>query len=93
MRYVLLAATLVMSSPAYSGSVDLIFQSVITKNGKSCPRVTASEAIGTVEGGDALIAVACSNGDRHVLRLDSNDNVSYVSSCAIFESQSGVECF
>ncbi len=94
MRHLIfICAVIAITSTANAQSVEQIFQSVITRDGQSCQAVTAKEPIGTVEGGDALIAVACSGGERHVVRIHADNSVSYVSSCAIFQSQTSVECF
>lgn len=79
-------AAVLAASGVHAQSVERIFQSAITRDGKACAQVTDAQAIGTVEGGDALIAVACSDGRHHVVRIHSNDSVSYVSTCGMLEA-------
>jgi hypothetical protein len=90
---ILIVAVMVITSTANAQSVKQILQSAINKKGENCQAVTATQAIGTSTGGDALIAVACSGGERHVVSIHKDNSVSYVSSCGIFESTTGAKCF
>jgi hypothetical protein len=74
-------------------SVNQMARSAINADGKDCPVVTKVKAIGTIEDGTPLIAAACSNGSRHVLKIMPNDTLDYLSTCAVFESFAKVKCF
>lgn len=87
------AGLTLMAGTAAAQSAERIFQGVITSEGNACPSVTRMQAIGTIEGGDAMVAVACSNGDRHVMRLADDNEVSYIASCATLAATTDAECF
>lgn len=80
-------------TPVQAQLADRAFQLVITRFGKPCKTVEKTQAIGTSSSGDALVAVACSGGGRHVVRIHKDNSVSYMTSCAELESQTGISCF
>ncbi|MDT0635086.1 hypothetical protein [Spectribacter hydrogenoxidans] len=89
----LAAALTLMAGAAAAQSAERIFQGVITSEGNACPSVTRMQAIGTIEGGDAMVAVACSNGDSHVVRIANDNQVSYIGSCGTLSAMTDAECF
>jgi hypothetical protein len=85
--------TLIAPGLCHAQSVERMAQSVINSQGKDCPKVTAVKAMGTTESGTPIIAAACSNGERHVLKILPNNTLEYVSTCGVFESIAHVKCF
>lgn len=69
------------------------YRDAITDHGGSCSAVTESQAIDATASGDPLVAVACSNGSRHVVRIMGNARVVYVATCRVFEITNDAECF
>jgi hypothetical protein len=49
--------------------------------------------LGTTESKTPVVAVACSNGQRHVLTIQPNDTFKYLSTCSAFESATRKKCF
>jgi len=95
-KSVLVAATccsLALPGFSHAKSVEQMVQATINAEGKDCPRVTAVKPLGTTDTGTPLIAAACSNGERHVLKILPNKTLDYLSTCAVFESFSKVKCF
>lgn len=88
-----LTFSLVSSGICNAQSVNQMVQATVNAAGKDCPSVTNVKALGTTETGTPIIAGACSNGSRHVLKILPNDTLDYVSTCAVFESLSKVKCF
>ena len=88
-----LALSLVGSGVCNAQSVNQMMQATVNAAGKDCPSVTKVKALGTTETGTPIIAGACSNGTRHVLKILPNDTLDYISTCAVFESLSKVKCF
>lgn len=84
---------LTATGTSFAQSVERIAQGAINARGKDCPAVTAVKALGKTESGTPIVAAACSNGERHVLKLLPNNTLEYVSTCAVFESVSRVKCF
>ncbi len=78
---------------AHAQLAHQLFEIVITKHGESCTGIAKAQAIGTSTEGDSLVAVVCSNGGNHVVRLHKNNAVSYLSSCATLASETGLRCF
>ena len=90
---IMIALTLAAPGVSFGASVEHMAQATINARGKDCPSVTAVKALGTTESGAPIIAAACSNGTRHVLKILPNDALEYVSTCAAFESMAKVKCF
>jgi hypothetical protein len=88
-----ICCSLAASSVCHAQSVEQMVQATINAKGKDCPRVTAVKPLGTTDTGTPLIAAACSNGERHVLKILPNNTLDYLSSCAVFESFSKAKCF
>lgn len=94
MRYWISTLFVVATTNAAAQSPEQLAQRVITEEGITCPSVTSMRAMGMIgDTGDAAIAVACSDGGRHAVRLHVNDTLSYISSCSMLEATSGAECF
>lgn len=92
MRY-LVATLAFVALGAFGQTPELDFQRVITQEGYGCPAVTGYQPMGVNESGSAFIAVACTNGDRHVVELAPDHAVSYVSTCGMFRATTNVKCF
>jgi len=90
---VVVALCLTATGSVFAQSVERIAQAAINAKDKDCPNVTAVKALGKTESGTSIIAAACSNGQRHVLKLLPNNTFEYVSTCSVFESVSRVKCF
>lgn len=94
MRFTLLMLLVtVVFSTVSAQSLDQLFQLTINQKGESCPAVTAAEPIGPAEIGDALFAVACSDGGQHVIYLRDGSSASYVSTCSHLLATTGMKCF
>ncbi len=87
-----LAAT-VGAGSVLAASMEQMAQSVINTRGINCSRVTAVNPLGTTESGTPVVAVACSNGERHVLTIQPNDTFKYLTSCGAFEASTRKKCF
>jgi hypothetical protein len=83
----------VVSSTTGAQFIDQLFQLAINQHGEICPAVTAVEPLSPVVRGDALFAVACSDGGQHVLRLRDGSSASYVSTCSHLLAITGMKCF
>ena len=84
------------SNEASAQSAEVQAQQTINKAGKSCPSVTDMRGASKIQGGDAVvIAVACSDGSQHALKLITSTNqLSYISSCSNLEARNTkFECF
>lgn len=80
-------------APAEAQLAQRAFQIVISRAGNECQNIETTRALGTGSNGDALVAVACANGGRHVVSIHSDNSVSYMSSCQAFEAGTGLVCF
>jgi len=85
------AASCVTAAPAQSAQE--LLQAAITKQGRSCPQVTAMRGFATTEDGTPLLAAACSNGDRHVVKLLPGERLEYMFTCDAIEARADVKCF
>ncbi|MBK1719388.1 hypothetical protein [Thiocystis violacea] len=92
-RGLLVFALAMVAAPTYSQLAYQAFEYVISKHGQRCDAVTRTQAIGTGSNGDALVAVACSNGGEHVVSIRKDNALSYMTSCASLESRAGIRCF
>lgn len=88
-----LILSLSVAGICHAQTVNQMAQASINADGKDCPAVTTVKALGTTDEGTPLIAVACSNGTRHVLKILPNDTLEYLSTCAVFESFASIKCF
>ena len=80
-------------APAKAQLAQQAFQIVITRAGGACQNIETTRALGTGSNGDALVAVACANGGRHVVSIHNDDSVYYMTSCQKFEAGTGLACF
>ena len=80
---------------AQAQSENQLLQSAVNAAGETCAAVTAFNAVGTTTSGAAIIAVACSGGERYALEVRDEGKLSikYVSTCATFERVVGEKCF
>ena len=89
--------TLVVAGAAHalSRSEAKQVQSVINQAGEDCPQVTAIRALGLVKGtGEALLAIACSNGSSYVLGMTGESapyKIKYHFPCYMVASK--LKCF
>lgn len=90
------AAVAVATSPTAadrpSPEAAIILQAAINAEGESCPQVTDAQPLGISTNDDAIVAVSCSDGGRHVVRIRPDDSVGYVSSCTVWAATSGQSC-
>lgn len=91
--FALLTFSLINSNVGSAQNINQMAQSTINAAGEDCPSVTKVKALGTTPEGVAIIAAACSNGTRHVLKIPPKKTLDYVSTCDTFESLSKVKCF
>ncbi|MFD2113899.1 hypothetical protein [Thiorhodococcus fuscus] len=89
----LLAALTPPALPTGQQLAERLFQAAISRFGGPCQGIERTRALGTGSNGAALVAVACTKGGRHVLRIHADNTVSYMSPCADFESLTGLRCF
>lgn len=80
-------------SGAFAQSAEVLVQGVINAKGKSCPAVSQIKGIGQSSNGDALLAVACSDGGHHVVSVNDRREIRYSSECWVFTNTTGVKCF
>lgn len=93
-RGALLALVLaVAASSAHAQLAQQAFQVVVTRAGHDCQDIERTRALGTSSNKDALVAVACTQGGRHVVAIHSDNSLSYMSSCEAFETGTGLACF
>lgn len=69
------------------------FQIAIDRFGDRCQGIETTRPLGTASNGDALVAVACTNGGQHVVSIHPDNSVSYMTSCRVFETRTGIPCF
>ena len=91
--WLLCAAMALAPWPSTAQTALQIFQSTIAARGIGCDAVAKAEPIGTGSNGDALVAVACSGGGQHVVRIRRDNSVSYMSSCADLKARTAIQCF
>lgn len=63
--------------------------------GATCERISRTQAIGELDNGDSLMAVACTSGEQYVLLLDRRARMQFYSTCeALAEANNNlVRCF
>ncbi|MBO9426952.1 hypothetical protein J7444_19615 [Labrenzia sp. R4_1] len=84
---------LLLSPPGLAQPVEVLFQAVITSEGRACPSVTSVKVLGKSTSGAGVVAAACSDGSRHVIEILPDRSLNYISSCSTFEAVSGTSCF
>lgn len=72
---------------AQRASRDLINQA-----GQSCDVVTSLSPIGRIESGGTVHRANCSNGNQFAVVLSDDDQIRFLSSCAVFTSSTGQRC-
>lgn len=65
---------------------------LINEAGKSCSAVTSLSPIGRIESGGTVHRANCSNGDQYAVILTEDNQVRFLSSCAVFLSSTGHYC-
>ncbi|MTW23065.1 hypothetical protein [Allochromatium palmeri] len=83
----------VAASPAAAQLAQQAFQVVITRAGHDCQGIERTRALGAGSNTDALVAVACTRGGRHVVAIHTDNSVSYMSACEAFATGTGLVCF
>jgi hypothetical protein len=88
------ASLLLATSVASAQSLNQMAQGVINSSGKTCQGISMLKPMGKDNTGTAYVAAACTDGSRHVLKIEPNaKNFKYVSSCSIWKSSGGPDCF
>jgi hypothetical protein len=82
-----------VAAPASAQLAQQAFQIVIDRQGERCETIQTTRPLGTATNGDALVAVACANGGRHVVCIHKDNRVSYMTPCRAFETRTGIPCF
>ncbi len=82
-----------MAAPASAQLAQQAFQIAIDRFGAPCRGIETTRPLGTASNGDALVAVACTNGGHHVVSIHRDNSVSYMSPCQAFETGTGITCF
>lgn len=83
-----------MAAQASAQLAQQAFQLVIDRAGEDhCQTIETTRPIGTASNGDALVAVACTKGGRHVVCIHADNSVSYMTSCPAFKARTGITCF
>jgi hypothetical protein len=86
------------SSPRSSISVSTIADAegaarvLINQAGHDCPTVTSLSPIGSIESGGTVHRASCSNGDQYAVVLSDENQLRFLSSCAVFTSSTGERC-
>ena len=97
MKHPVLPAVFLLAATAtcvcHAQSVAQMAQAAINSEGKECARVTTVQVIGKIENGTPLVAAACSDGSRHVLKILANDTFDYFVTCSTLEWMSDLKCF
>lgn len=65
---------------------------LINQAGHSCDEVTSLSPIGRIESGGTVHRANCSNGDQYVVVLSDENQLRFLSSCAIFTGSTGHQC-
>lgn len=71
---------------------QLASRDLINQAGHSCDAVTSLSPIGSIASGGTVHRANCSNGDQFVVVLSDNDQIRFLSSCAVFTSSTGQRC-
>ena len=78
---------------AAAQSMEKRVQAAINAKGNACVSVTDVQPVAATSGGGAIIAVACADGERYALEIKPDKSIVYNSTCATFQSITGVSCF
>lgn len=83
------------ATDAQAQGENLLLQSAVNAAGKTCAAVTAINPVGATTSGSAVIAVACSGGERYALEAKDEGalSIKFISDCATFEHVVGRKCF
>ncbi|WP_240905546.1 hypothetical protein [Thiorhodococcus mannitoliphagus] len=81
------------ATPALAQLALQAFEIVLARAGVSCDAIDRTQPIGTASSGDTLVAVACKNGERQVVRIHKNNSVSYMTTCSELKTRTGIACF
>ena len=92
-RASLVLVAVLVASPANAQLAKMAFQIVIDRFGEPCQAIETTRPLGIASNGDALVAVACTNGGRHVVSIHTDNSASYMTSCSAFEARTGITCF
>jgi hypothetical protein len=65
---------------------------LINEAGNTCAAVTSLSPIGRIESGGTVHRANCSNGDQYAVILTEDDQIRFLSSCAVFLSSTGHHC-
>lgn len=65
---------------------------LINQAGHICDEVTSLSPIGSIESGGTVHRANCSNGDQYAVVLSENDQIRFLSSCAVFTASTGERC-
>jgi len=65
---------------------------LINEAGHSCSAVTSLSPIGRIQSGGTVHRANCSNGDEYVVVLSEDDQLRFLSSCAVFTASTGEHC-
>lgn len=68
---------------------------IITEVGGTCERVSRTQAVGQIDNGDTLMAIACTGGEQYVIRVDRRARMEWYSTCAALAEANNnlVRCF
>jgi len=65
---------------------------LINQAGHSCDEVTSLSPIGSIESGGTVHRANCSNGNQFAVVLSEDNQIRFLSSCAVFTGSTGVRC-
>ena len=83
----------VLSEPLqYASQAPGTSRILINRRGESCAAVTSFDGLIAVDDGSTLHVATCSNGNRYVIKLRTDDRLEYISSCSIFYASTGERC-
>ena len=92
------AATALSNTARTSVAVSTIAQAqtasrgLINEAGHSCDAVTSLRPLGKIESGGTVHRASCSNGDQYVVVLSEDNELRFLSSCAVFTASTGEQC-
>jgi predicted nucleic acid-binding Zn ribbon protein len=69
-----------------------VSRNLINEAGQSCDQVTSLSPIGNIQSGGTVHRAACSNGGQYVVILSDDDQLRFLSSCAVFAASTGERC-
>jgi predicted nucleic acid-binding Zn ribbon protein len=65
---------------------------LINEAGHSCGAVTSISPIGSIESGGTVHRANCTNGEQYAVILSDDDQLRFLSSCAVFTASTGERC-